>query len=70
MAQNERIAECYRETSETKVKVVLNLDGSGKTSVSTGISFFDHMMNGFARHGFFDLSLTVEGDLDVDCHHS
>lgn len=70
MAQNERIAECYRETSETKVKVVLNLDGSGKASVSTGISFFDHMMNGFARHGFFDLSLTVEGDLDVDCHHS
>ena len=70
MAQKERKAECFRETSETKIKVALNLDGSGKASISTGISFFDHMVNGFTRHGFFDLALNVDGDLEVDCHHS
>ena len=48
----------------------LNLDGSGKTEIDTGIGFFDHMLNSFARHGFFDLSCRVKGDLHVDCHHT
>ena len=53
----ERIATIERYTSETKIKCTLNLDGSGKADIHTGIGFFDHMMNSFARHGFFDLSL-------------
>ena len=66
----ERIAEFSRITKETDIKVKLNLDGSGQCSVDTGIGFFDHMLDGFARHGFFDLDLTCKGDLLVDCHHS
>lgn len=66
----ERIATIERYTSETKIKCTLNLDGSGKADIHTGIGFFDHMMNSFARHGFFDLSLQVEGDLEVDTHHT
>lgn len=66
----ERIATIERNTSETKIKCTLNLDGSGKADIHTGIGFFDHMMNSFARHGFFDLSLQVEGDLEVDTHHT
>ena len=66
----ERIATIERYTSETKIKCTLNLDGSGKSDIHTGIGFFDHMMNSFARHGFFDLSLQVEGDLEVDTHHT
>ena len=48
----------------------LNLDGSGITNIDTGIGFFDHMLNSFAKHGFFDLTLKVKGDLFVDCHHT
>ena len=48
----------------------LNLDGSGKTSIHTGIGFLDHMLDGFARHGLFDLEISVKGDLEVDCHHT
>lgn len=59
-----------RNTSETKIKLSLNLDGSGKAKIHTGIGFFDHMLNSFARHGFFDLEVEVEGDLWVDCHHT
>ena len=59
-----------RNTRETQIKAVLNLDGSGQAQIDTGIGFFDHMLNGFARHGLFDLSMTVRGDLEVDCHHS
>lgn len=59
-----------RNTSETKIKMSLNLDGSGKAKIHTGIGFFDHMLNSFARHGFFDLEVEVEGDLWVDCHHT
>lgn len=66
----ERIATIERNTSETKITCTLNLDGSGKAQIHTGIGFFDHMMNSFARHGFFDLSLKVDGDLEVDTHHT
>ena len=65
-----RIAACERNTKETKIKVTINLDGCGKTNIHTGIGFFDHMLDGFARHGLFDLDVQVEGDLDVDCHHT
>ncbi len=65
-----RTATLARNTSETKIKLVLNLDGTGKADISTGIGFFDHMLNSFARHGFFDLALKVEGDLMVDTHHT
>lgn len=67
----EKRAVCVkRDTKETKIYMELNLDGSGQTSLDTGIGFFDHMLDGFARHGFFDLTVKVEGDLEVDSHHS
>lgn len=59
-----------RETKETKIKMTLNLDGKGVSKVETGIGFFDHMLEGFAKHGFFDLECKVDGDLVVDGHHS
>lgn len=65
-----RTAKRERVTKETKIVLELNLDGSGEAAVSTGIGFFDHMLTTFARHGFFDLKLQVEGDLYVDCHHT
>lgn len=66
----ERIASLERITNETKIRMTLNLDGSGNANVKTGIGFFDHMLISFARHGFFDLDLTVTGDLEVDTHHT
>jgi imidazoleglycerol-phosphate dehydratase len=66
----QRRAEVKRETTETKVSLSLNLDGTGKTNVATGIGFFDHMLTLAGRHGFFDLDLRAEGDLCVDCHHT
>lgn len=66
----ERIATVNRVTKETDISLTLNLDGSGKCNIHTGIGFFDHMLNGFARHGLFDLDLTCKGDLEVDSHHS
>jgi imidazoleglycerol-phosphate dehydratase len=66
----ERIAELERCTKETKIKVRLNLDGTGKSKVHTKIGFFDHMLDGFARHGLYDLDVTCDGDIEVDCHHS
>ena len=66
----ERTAHVERMTKETKIVLTLNLDGSGKAEVDTGIGFFDHMLNSFARHGFFDLTCKVEGDLYVDSHHT
>lgn len=59
-----------RKTKETDISLTLNLDGSGETQLDTGIGFFDHMLDGFARHGFFDLKVQVKGDLIVDTHHS
>lgn len=65
-----RIAKIERKTKETDIKLTINLDGEGKTDIHTGIGFFDHMLDGFARHGLFDLELNVKGDLNVDCHHT
>lgn len=65
-----RTAEVTRKTKETDILIRLDLDGTGKSEVSTGIGFLDHMLEGFARHGFFDLTCTVKGDLHVDGHHS
>lgn len=65
-----REAEIQRETYETNIKAGINLDGEGKSTVETGIGFFDHMLELFARHASVDLRLNVKGDLDVDAHHS
>lgn len=65
-----RIVVVNRKTAETEIEMELNLDGSGITNIDTGIGFFDHMLNSFAKHGFFDLTLKVKGDLFVDCHHT
>lgn len=65
-----RTTTIERNTKETKIKATLNLDGTGKSEISTGIGFFDHMLEGFSRHGFFDLTMKVNGDLQVDGHHS
>lgn len=66
----ERTASVKRTTKETDIEIILNLDGTGKTDIQTGIGFFDHMLDGFARHGLFDLTVHAKGDLDVDCHHT
>ena len=65
-----RTAQINRRTKETDISVTLNLDGVGSSETDTGIGFFDHMLEGFARHGFFDLKCTVKGDLQVDGHHT
>ena len=65
-----RIADYVRKTKETDISLHLNLDGTGSSSINTGIGFFDHMLDGFARHGLFDLKVNVAGDLAVDCHHT
>jgi imidazoleglycerol-phosphate dehydratase len=65
-----RKAEIHRKTSETEIRLRLNLDGRGKAKVSTGIRFFDHMLDLVARHGAFDLAVNARGDLDVDQHHT
>lgn len=65
-----RTADYVRKTKETDISLHLNLDGTGSSSIHTGISFFDHMLDGFARHGLFDLKVNVAGDLAVDCHHT
>lgn len=66
----ERCVLVQRNTKETKITMNLNLDGQGNAKTDTGIGFFDHMLDGFARHGFFDLDVTVQGDLEVDSHHT
>ena len=66
----ERRVTLKRTTKETDVLVTLNLDGSGNNDIDTGIGFFDHMLNSFSRHGLFDLTVKVKGDLHVDCHHT
>ena len=65
-----RTATVERNTKETKIKMTLTIDGSGKCVSETGVGFFDHMLDGFTRHGLFDLSVKVDGDLFVDCHHT
>ena len=65
-----RTGKVHRETAETDIRIQLNVDGRGKYQVSTGIHFFDHMLQLFARHGGFDLKLRADGDLEVDQHHT
>jgi imidazoleglycerol-phosphate dehydratase len=65
-----RTATVRRETAETKIELTLNLDGSGKADVATGVGFFDHMLTHIAKHGLLDLSVKCAGDLHVDAHHS
>ena len=67
---SERIANIQRKTKETDISARLNIDGTGSSTINTGIGFFNHMLEGFAKHGFFDLNLNCEGDLAVDCHHT
>lgn len=65
-----RIGEIHRKTKETDLLVRIDLDGTGQASVRTGIGFFDHMLDAFARHGLFDVSISAQGDLHVDGHHT
>jgi imidazoleglycerol-phosphate dehydratase len=65
-----RKAEVVRETKETQIRVSIDLDGVGNSTVSTGIGFFDHMLESFARHGGFDLTVETKGDLHIDMHHT
>lgn len=65
-----RFAHCERNTRETQIDITLCLDGTGEYEIDTGIGFFNHMLEGFARHGLFDLSIQVQGDTEVDAHHT
>ena len=65
-----RVGTYSRKTNETQIDITFNIDGKGKANIDTGIGFFDHMLEGFARHGLFDLDVKVKGDLFVDCHHT
>lgn len=65
-----RDASVIRKTKETDINLTLHIDGSGKCNISTGVGFFDHMLEGFSKHGFFDLDVNVNGDLQVDAHHT
>ena len=70
MSEPNRIGVVQRKTRESDVRIEINLDGGGEYSVSTGIAFFDHMLESFAKHGLFDLQLEAKGDLEVDAHHT
>ena len=65
-----RVAEINRQTAETDINVRLDIDGTGRSNIDTGIGFFDHMLTGFSKHGFFDLDVSCKGDLYVDGHHT
>lgn len=67
---NSRKSEIERNTKETKIKCSLDLDGTGNYQIDTGIGFFDHMLEGFSKHGFFDMELSCQGDIHVDGHHT
>jgi len=69
-AASSRSVALVRKTRETNIAIRLNLDGSGQSAISTGVRFLDHMLESFARHGFFDLTVKAEGDLDIDDHHT
>ena len=66
----QRIGSCIRKTKETDISLTIDLDGQGLNKIDTGIPFFDHMLDGFARHGLFDLDVKVKGDVEVDSHHT
>ena len=68
--KQKRVAKIERITKETKIKLELNLDGTGKTEIKTGIGFLDHMLNLWAFHGLFDLKIKCSGDLEIDAHHT
>ncbi len=70
MKRRKRLAKIARKTKETDIRIVLNLDGSGKYSINTGIGFLNHMLELFSFHGKFDLNIKARGDLDVDIHHT
>jgi imidazoleglycerol-phosphate dehydratase len=70
MIMMKRKKKLHRKTSETNIKISLNLDGTGQSQVDTGIEFFDHMLNTFAKHGLFDLEVNAQGDIGVDDHHT
>ena len=65
-----RISNIERNTAETKIKLALNIEGSGNSNIKTGVGFFDHMLTLFARHGGFDLDVVCDGDIEVDAHHT
>ena len=67
---SERTAKITRETKETKISIDLNIDGKGTGRINSGVDFFNHMLEGFSKHGFFDLQLECNGDTNVDCHHT
>ena len=69
-SMNPRTAQVSRDTAETRIKVSLNLDGTGQSRLNTGIGFFDHMLDQIARHGMIDLDVQCEGDLHIDGHHT
>lgn len=70
MAETKRVAELTRTTKETDIALSLNIDGTGVSSIDTGVPFFDHMLEAFGRHGLFDLTIKAKGDLEVDAHHT
>lgn len=65
-----RKTSLQRKTNETEIKIELNIDGKGKTDISTSIPFFDHFLNNFAKHGLFDLKIRANGDIEIDQHHT
>jgi imidazoleglycerol phosphate dehydratase HisB len=70
MADKARKAEVVRETKETSIKVSVDVDGSGKSTISTGVGFFDHMLESFAKHSAMDINVEAKGDLHIDQHHT
>lgn len=70
MTRGTRTAQIKRVTKETKIEMFMNIDGEGKSEISTGIGFFDHMLTHVSKHGFMDLHLKALGDIEVDCHHT
>ena len=67
---SKRVATVSRKTAETDISIVLAIDGTGDSKISTGVAFFDHMLSLFAKHGLFDLTIRAKGDVDVDYHHT
>lgn len=67
---SERVAEIERSTNETRIRVKLNVDGTGRSSLKTGVPFLEHMLDQVARHGMIDLEINAEGDLEIDAHHT